>query len=83
MGVPYTTHQWLRPLYDYLSGKGTGFTTLGSPTGVMGLYGATGAAPLPTGGLYVGGSAYNGGSGTAYTQGDIVIALKNLGVLKP
>ncbi len=93
MAVPRTTHQWLQPLYDFLSGKGTGFTTLGSSTGVIGLYGATGAARIATGTNSVLGtssvgnsgilSVANGGTGTYYNENDIVLALKNLGVLKP
>jgi hypothetical protein len=92
MSMPRTTHPWLQPLYDALEGRGTRQPQLGSATGTVGLYGATGIARLATGtmappaGSITGASGLlwaNGGSGSYYHQNDVVAALKNLGVLKP
>lgn len=94
MSVPRTTHQWLQPLYNFLEGKVSRHLQFGSSTGVIGLYGSTGLAPIlasgtagitgwtgpgsPSGILW-----FNGGTGNYYTQNDIVLALKNIGILKP
>jgi len=92
MSVPRTTHQWLKPLYDMLEGKGGRNTQFGSPTLPIGLYGFTGFLPLTTAaagqvtgatgaGLPSGLGFFNGGTGTCFTVNDVVKALKNLGVL--
>lgn len=87
MGVPVTTHQWLKPLYDTLNGKGSRPLNFGSPTGVMGFYGSTGIA-RPTGigaSLGITGTTFfdartNGGTGTQfYTLNDLVLLLKRRG----
>lgn len=97
-GIPRTTHTWLKPLYDVLQGKqkagGPAGLNFGSPTGVMGFYGATGIAQ-PTG-VGMTGSAVlggvtgatffdfrtNGGTGTQFfTFTDVVNALKLQGLL--
>lgn len=113
MGVPRTTHQWLKNLYNYLDGKsqsptGLAVTQFGSSTGIVGFYGQTGAKQIATGGiglmsatnLGVSGIAatglglsglfydlanagWNGGTGTVYSVNDVVVALKNIGILKP
>lgn len=93
MSIPRTTHQWLQALYDRLEGKSSQPLNLGSPTGLLGFYGATGVARLATGTAGITGwtgagatSAFtwiNGGSGTYYTPSDVVLALKNVGILKP
>lgn len=87
-------------------GKTVPQTQIGNATGVVGFFGATGVAPIATGGnvslgatylgvsgnaatgignsgLYyqLGAAAYVGGTGTPYTVNDIVIQLKNLGLL--
>lgn len=49
MSIPFkvrTTHTWLQPLYNWLGGQTGDQLQLGSPTGVIGLYGATGAPQL-------------------------------------
>ena len=95
MSVPRTTHQFLQPFYDALEGRGIRQPQIGSATGTVGLYGATGVAQLPTGtagttgitgmGQNTGFNAIwlNGGSGSYYTLSDMVTALKNVGILKP
>lgn len=124
-GSPRTTHQWLKPLYDYVDagaritypsgasgipngawlGDNVSITQLGNATGVVGFFGATGVAPIATGGnagllatnlgssgtatgvgasglyYHVGKAAYIGATGTPYTVNDIVLQLKNLGIL--
>jgi hypothetical protein len=89
------THQWLKPLFDVLDGVGVQQPRIGSSTGTVGLYGATGIAPrLATGtagitGWTGAGSStvsqiwFNGGTGSFYTVSDAILALKNLGALKP
>lgn len=124
--VPRSTHQWLRPVFDYIdagpmvvypsgasgipnavwAGDNTQITQIGNSTGVVGFYGFTGIAPIATGGngifaatnlgasglaatgmgasgLYVhlGRAAFNGGSGTPYSLNDLVVQLKNLGII--
>lgn len=94
MPLPRTTHQWLKPFYDTLEGRGSRPLQLGSPTGVMGFYGFTGLPRSPTTlarstGGYTGGASgavvdtqlYNGGTGTYYSNTDVVRALKNAGFL--
>lgn len=97
MGVPITTHQWLRPLYNALNGRsasptGVAYTQLGSATGLLGVYGATGGRQISTGTNSIGAATglgnsgglwFNGGSGAYYTQNDVVLALKVMGVIKP
>jgi hypothetical protein len=95
MSIPRTTHTWLAPLYDALEGRGTRQPQIGSATGTVGLYGATGIARLATGTAGITGltgaggmTAFsmvwiNGGSGAFYTLTDVVAALKNVGILKP
>lgn len=96
MGLPRTTHQWLQPLYNALDGKGTRQPQLGSSTGTLGFYGTTGiAGRLATGTAGITGFTgagsntgtlslwFNGGTGSWYTQSDVIIALKNCGILKP
>ncbi len=95
MSLPRTTHTWLRPFYDCLEGKTTRQLQLGSPTGTIGLYGATGVrSQLATGTAGITGvtgaggmTAFsqvwiNGGTGSYYTLSDVVVALKNVGILK-
>lgn len=89
------THTWLKPLFDVLDGSGTQQPRLGSSTGTVGLYGVTGIARIATGTAGItgvtgaGGNTgpsvwwFNGGSGSWYTISDVVVALKNIGVLKP
>lgn len=89
-----TTHQWLKPLYAVLGGVGIIPLQLGSPTGVIGFYGASGIRQ-PTG-LGVTGSAAlggvtgatffdlrtNGGTGAQYyTLTDVVNILKREGLI--
>lgn len=106
MSLPRTTHPWIQPFYDALEGRGIRQPQIGSPTGTVGLYGATGILPIATGGnlilgaTFVGASGFgatgvgasglythlarfadNGGSGTPYTHGDVVSALKRLGAI--
>jgi hypothetical protein len=96
MGLPRTTHPWLQPFYDALDGSGTRQVQLGSSTGTVGLYGATGiAGRLSTGTAGITGITgagnmtdfsmvwISGGTGNFYRLDDIVIALKNCGILKP
>ena len=67
MGIPYkvrTTHQWLQPLYNWLEGKTSDQLQLGSSTGILGLYGATGAPRLSSAA-----AAYGGGGGAGYFSG--------------
>ena len=93
MAFPRTTQTWLKPLYDALDGRGVRQPVMGSSTGTIGMYGTTGiAGRLATGTAGItawtgaGASAgllwFNGGSGAFYTIGDVVVALKNMGVLK-
>lgn len=94
MSMPRTTHKWLQPLYDALDGRGIRQPQIGSPTGTVGIYGATGIAQLASGTAGITGltgaggmTAFsmvwiNGGSGAYYTLSDIVTALKNVGILK-
>ena len=95
MATPVTTHQWLRNLYLFFTGRGTNQPMqLGSPTQVMGFYGFTGLPRLASGALratggYTAGASgaavdsqlYNGGTGTYVSVSDVVKALKNIGVL--
>lgn len=93
MPFPRSTHQWLRHVYAALNGRT--YLSLGSPTGAIGLYGATGTAgQLATGtagitGWTGAGSStvsqiwFNGGTGTFYTISDLVLMGKNAGLLKP
>lgn len=113
MTMPRSTHGYLQPFFDAIDGRGTRQPQIGSPSGTVGLYGATGILPVATGGnlilsaTYLGASGYgatfispsgqglsasglatflarfadNGGSGTPYTHGDVVSALKRLGVV--
>lgn len=95
MAIPRNTHTWLKALYDRLEGKTAASLVLGSSTGVIGLYGASGTARLATGTAGItgvtgaGGNTgpsvwwFNGGSGNYYRIDDLVVALKNAGVLKP
>lgn len=96
MAFPWTTHQWLQPLYRQLN----------SPTGTPAFYGYSGYARIATGGIGVLGATnlgvsgvaatglgnsglyyhlaragFNGGTGTVYTLNDIVTQLKNMGIL--
>lgn len=126
-GVPRVTHQWLKPVLDYIDqmasvtvpsgasgiangvwiGKTVPTTQISNATGVAGFFGFTGIGPIATGGNGVlsatalgasgfpatglgasgfytslANAALNGGSGTPYTLNDIVVQLKNLGILK-
>ncbi len=95
MSLPRTTHRWLQPLYDALDGRGTRQPQIGTSTGTVGLYGATGVGRIATGTAGITGTTgaggmtafervwINGGSGNWYTLSDIVTALKNVGILKP
>ena len=87
-------------------GVGVPQLQVGNATGVVGFFGATGIAPVATGGLtfatptnlsvsgiaatgmansglyfHVGRMGFDGGSGTIYTVNDVVVQLKNLGIL--
>lgn len=89
-----TTHQWLRPLYAVLGGAGLTPLQLGSPTSVLGFYGASGIKQ-PTGVGVTGSAALGGATGTTYfdfrtnggsgaqyyTLTDVVLDLKALGIL--
>ena len=44
LGRARTTHTWLKPLYDVLEGKSSASLSLGSSTGIIGLYGSSGVA---------------------------------------
>lgn len=70
MGVPRTTHTWLKNLYNFLDGKslsptGLAITMFGSPTGQLGFYGVTGAKQ-PTGLGTTGSAALGGVTGTTF-----------------
>lgn len=91
MSMKRTTHTWLKPVWDNLDGLTS--RPLGVATSVHGFYGQTGIAQLATGtagitGLTgIGASGFgsvwfNGGSGAYYTLSDVVVALKNVGILK-
>lgn len=67
MGLPRTTHRWLQPLYDALDGRGTRQPQIGSSTGTIGLYGATGIAQIATGGAGILSATYMGASGFGAT----------------
>lgn len=84
MSIPRTTHTWLQPLYNALEGKKARPLQLGSPTGALGLYGASGIL-RPTGlgaitastGLSGYDTKSNGGTGTQfYSLQDLVLILK-------
>lgn len=89
------THQWLKPFFDVLDGSSVQQPRIGSSTGTVGLYGVTGIARLATGTAGITGvtgaggmTAFsmvwiNGGTGNFYTLSDVVVALKNCGILKP
>lgn len=95
MATPITTHQWLRNLYLFFTGRGTNQPMqLGSPTQAMGFYGFTGLPRSPTSiyrstGGFTGGASgaavdselANGGTGTYYSRSDVIRALKNIGIL--
>ena len=50
LGRARTTHTWLKPLYDLLEGKTSASLSIGSSTGIVGLYGSSGlAVQLATG----------------------------------
>jgi hypothetical protein len=93
MSIPRTTHTWLEPFYDVLEGKTARSLSLGSPTGYLGFFGASGGRQLSTGTAGITGWTglgspsgihwFNGGTGAYYTNSDVVLALKNIGVLKP
>lgn len=94
MSIPRTTHQWLKPFYDMLEGKGNRPLQLGSPTGALGFFGTSGLARVATGtygstaGTTAGASGLltlrsNGGTGTLVTLDDVVRALKSHGFLLP
>lgn len=87
MSVKRTTHTWLQPLYNNLDGITK--NPFGVATSVHGFYGQTGIPQISTGTASLnnatGGSGmlwYNGGSGAFYNTNDIVLQLKNLGILK-
>lgn len=125
-GVPRTTHQWLKPLYNYIDngvkttvpsgasgianatwlGSNVIVSQVGNATGLVGFYGATGytqiqastginlgatsagvsgvaATGLGASGLFysLARAAFNGATGTVYTINDIVVQLKNMGIL--
>lgn len=93
MSFPRTTHQWLRHVYAALNGFIP--LRLGSPTGVINLYGASNMAPqiatgtaIATGWTGAAGASSvafwaNGGTGSYYNFPDTVLAMKNAGILKP
>jgi hypothetical protein len=89
MSVPRTTHPWLQPFYNALEGKKSRPLQLGSASGAMGFYGASGiqrptgigATGSAAGGGVTGTSFFdlrtNGGTGVQYyTLSDIVAILK-------
>jgi hypothetical protein len=67
MAIPRTTHPWLQPFYDCLQGKGSSVLNIGSSTGILGLYGASGFARVATGGNGILSATYIGASGFAST----------------
>lgn len=67
MAIPRTTHQWLKPFFDCLEGKGSASMQFGSPTGIMAFYGASGAARIATGGAGVLAATNLGASGFPVT----------------
>jgi hypothetical protein len=95
---PVTTHQWLKPLYTTLNSP-TGIPAFYGMTGAKqvatGGNGVIAATNLSVSGIAATGlgasgffyalaaAGFNGGSGNVYTLNDVVVALKNIGILKP
>ena len=95
---PITTHQWLKPLYNTLNSP-TGIPAFYGMTGAKqvatggnGIFAATNlsvsgiaATGMAASGLYyhLAAAAFNGGTGNVYSVNDVVLSLKNIGILKP
>lgn len=95
MSIPRTTHEWLQPLYNVLDGHASRPLQLSSPTGLIGVFGASGSRQWTgagsTGSVSLGSATgtsffdqrWNGGTGTNYyTNNDIVAAFKAFGWFK-